>query len=462
MTLREHIASLDKKILFLILIAAPLRFYRIGEMFSFDYDQEIAANAAYEFIKNGKIPLIGQELSFPGFFLGPIHNLIQILPYSACNLKPDCIPYFFVIIGILTTFLLYQIVKKLFSRKSATIASAIHAVSFVIIGNERGPSSNYFLFLTSIFMLYCTFKYLNGKGYFLVLGGFIGGLAVVNFNPVFIFTLIAYFTYSLLAKRKDIKLLVLSLSAALINLIPLILFNLRHDNILFKNFLIFFNQSSSSQGVIERIYFNFWHILIPYYTNFLFLTNGLIYRVLTVLILTSAIYALLKKDNRIGRLIVLSIVVPFIGLSFYKRPIPDYYFFQTIPAFILLIAIYLSRRFYLFLFFATLFLFANLNMLFFYRPGISYSLKKTVVNYIIQDSGSDSFNVYFNLPVGLNTGYNYLFKAYGKLPQENFINLYIIDSANDFGAAQFNYSRTFSDKQISYKFIGPINIVKIK
>ena len=79
----------------ILLTGFILRIYKIEQAFPFDFDQQIPAEAAYNFFINHKITLIGQELSFKGFFLGSLHNWIQFIPYGICNLKPPdhCVSY---------------------------------------------------------------------------------------------------------------------------------------------------------------------------------------------------------------------------------------------------------------------------------------------------------------------------------------------------------------------------------
>src|SRR3989344_6169834 len=153
-------------LLLILAIGAFLRLYKINEGFSFDFDHEVSAQAAWEFFKNGKIFLIGQELSFQGFFLGSLHNWIQFITYGICNLKPDCVPYFYILIGIITIIILYLVVKKIFDTKTAIISSSIYAISFSAISFERGVNSNYFLFLSSIGLLFCLYKYFSGENKF--------------------------------------------------------------------------------------------------------------------------------------------------------------------------------------------------------------------------------------------------------------------------------------------------------
>ena len=133
----------------ILALGAYLRLFKINQAFPFDHDQEFVANSAYNFYVSDKLTLIGQELSFPGFFLGPLHNWILFVPYKICNLSPACVPYFFITVGLITAALLYLVVKKVTDKKTAVAAAAIYALSFAAITFERGASSNFFLFLSN-------------------------------------------------------------------------------------------------------------------------------------------------------------------------------------------------------------------------------------------------------------------------------------------------------------------------
>ena len=449
-------------LLVIFFLGAFLRFYRIEEMFSFDFDQEAAANAAYDFIKSGKLSLIGQELSYPGFFLGPLHSWIQIFPYSLCNLKPDCIPYFFTSIGLISAYFLYLSVKTIINHKTAVISAILFLFSSVIIGSERGPSSNYFLFLVSIFMLFCLYKYHKGEKKYLIAGSFFGGLAVVNFNPIFVFTLAAYFLSAIITREKKFKLLLISFLAAVVNLAPLLIFNFRHQNLLFNNLLKFLRDSNSLEGVLTKPYFLFKEITLPYYNNFLFLNSNPIFMLITFCIILFGSYSVLKAGNAILNFLLIWIFCVLLGFSFYNRHIPDYYFIQTLIPFIVITAFLLSKNFVVFVLIMTAFFYSNISDLLTFIPAVSYKLKKEVVNRVIADSRGENFNVYYNLPRGLNTGYSYLFKAYGKIPMDYSQNLYILDFYDD---QQFNttsYYKTYNGKIKNISSIGTMKIITIK
>src|SRR3989304_751891 len=391
----------DKKPLLLILLAALiLRIYKIEQAFPFDFDQQIPAEAAYNFFINHKITLIGQELSFKGFFLGSLHNWIQFIPYGICNLKPDCVPYFYILIGIITIIILYLVVKKIFDTKTAIISSSIYAISFSAISFERGVNSNYFLFLSSIGLLFCLYKYFSGENKFLIFGAFIAGLAVVNFNPVFIFSAMTFFLFALMRSKRGVHVFIIAGFAFLINYFPLVIFNFRHDNILWNNLLNFISQNTTKADYFSRFIFLVKNVSIPFYSYYLFQSGGLVFSFISLII---------------------------IAFVFYKGWVPDYYFQQALLPIIIFVSLVLRKNFVIFLLFTFVFLFMNIHRAINYNTVINYKIKKDAVNFIINDSKGETFNVYYQLPLAHSTGYSSLFKLFEKLPQEGGKNLYIFE-----------------------------------
>src|SRR4030067_3682641 len=90
----------------IIIIGGILRFSQI-QYFYFNFDQQVSAEAAFNFFDKGKLSLIGPELSFQGFFLGPIYDWTQFIPYGLCQLKPDCVPFFSTTISLIVVLLSY-------------------------------------------------------------------------------------------------------------------------------------------------------------------------------------------------------------------------------------------------------------------------------------------------------------------------------------------------------------------
>ena len=460
----------------ILLTALFLRLYKIKEIFPFDFDQQAPAFAAYDFFVNHKITLIGQELSFPGLFIGPLYNWIQFIPYRLCNLTPDCIPYFSIILGLLSIGLLFLVLKKIFNNKTALIVSSIYAFSFAAISYEIGINGNSFLFLSSIGLLFSLYQYFLGKNMYLVIGALIAGIATVNFNPVFIFSTATFFITGFFRKKRDPLIFMSGIFVFLLNYIPLVIFNFRHNNILATSLINFAHQESLKINYFSKTLFISRNIVLPFYSNFLFQNANLIFTIFTLLFILFALLLIFRRKNsffpkfvsnldfnqRFYFLFPLWIIIPILGLTFYKGHIPDYYFQQTLLAFIILVALAVRQNIIIFLIFTSAFLFFNLKTISNYHTVVNYQIKKEAVNFITYDSKGESFNVYYDMPQGLNTGYGYLFKVKGQEPQEGGKNLYILEFSDPHQFSLSKYFKSFPDKKITVMVIGFVHVVSVK
>jgi|SRR3989344_2518616 len=449
-------------LLFIILLAIALRIYKINYAFPFDYDQEVPALAAYDFFINHKITLIGQGLSFEGFFLGPLHNWIQFIPYGFCNLKPDCVPYFYLAISIVALVLFYKVIKKIFGNKTAIIASSIYAISFEAISFERGVNSNYFLFLSSVGLLLCLYKYFLGKDKYLVFGAFIAGIATVNFNPIYIFSTLAFFITALVRKSGKLMTFSIALLAFLINYFPLVIFNARHDNILWNSFIGFINQNTGVPNYFDKFVFLIKNVVVSFYSHYLFQSANIIFILLTIAFVFLGVINIIKIRNKFLLFFPIWILVVLFGFTFYKGWVPSYYFQQTLLSLIVIISLAIRRNFIYFLIFISFFLFVNIQKAIDYNTVINYMVKKDAVNYVIGDSQGETFNVYYQIPLVHNTGYPFLLKIFGGLPQEGGRNLYIFEFEEPSDSLKLKYQKVFPGKKVDVGFDKFVKIVSIK
>ncbi|MEK7580949.1 MAG: glycosyltransferase family 39 protein [Patescibacteria group bacterium] len=411
----------------LIIIALAFRIWDITESFPFDYDQAISAQIAYDFFVNHKLSLIGQELSFQGFYLGPLHNWVQFTPYYFCNLQPDCVPHFYLIISIITIVITYFLLKRIFSTAIAFIVALIYSISYTAISFERGVNSNYFLFFTTVVVIYCLHEYYLNKNKFLIIGAFFTGIAVVNFNPVFIFSTAFFYISTILRGRINIKYYVLSLVAFFINYLPLAVFDYRHDHILLNNLANFFNQNTANEDFFYRLHFLIGKIFVPFNTYYLFHSTKIWYVIIFLTTLIPGVIVILKSKSKLYISLLIWPPLVILGFLFYKGHIPDYYFQQFVVVILIILAFALAKKPIIAIAFIALLTYVNVNLLVHSKYPINYQLKKKVVNSILESTKEDSFNVYYSMPPGLNTGYSTIFKLYQRYPQENQKNLYIID-----------------------------------
>lgn len=458
--------SIKPKLLFLIVLFTGtllLRLYKVDQGFPFDYDQEVPAVSAYNFFKFQKLSLIGQELSFQGFFLGPVYNWIEYIPYGLCRLSPSCVPYFHIVLSAIIIILLYLAIEQIVDKRVAIITSLFFSVSFMAIGFDRIVNSNFFLFLSSIILLFSLYKYFKFKDLFLTIGAFFAGLAVVNFNPVFIFSAIAFFIVALFRKKNNYKIFLVSFAVFILNYFPLLLFNFRHQNLLLVNFRHFIQSNTGiSTSAFERAIFITKKIILPLYTSFFFHWSNYSLLVPVLILLLYGSIVIWKKGDVYLRFLPISIVVTFAGFTFYKGGIADYYFLPTLLPATILIALTLVKNKYLLIFFAGLSLFLNIKYAYIFSTPVNLKIKQDVVKYIHNDTEEKSFKLYNDMPRGFNTGYNYLFKLSGLEPRDDGENLYILNFSNPDFFNPENYYRAFRGKAIEVKTIGYVEIVSIK
>lgn len=452
-----------KQPIFAIIFGALVfRLSEINKIFPFDFDQQVPALAAYDFFVNHKLTLIGQELSFQGFFLGPLHNWIQFIPYFSCNLLPDCVPYFFTILSVLTLGTIYLVLKKIFDNKIALLVCFTFAFSFAQVGYEIGVSSNFFLLLSSLVLLYCANLYLQGKNFYAPLGVFVAGVATVNFNPVFIFSTIAYSTIFLIKKPKKLKIPILCLLAFAVNFLPLFIFDIRHNHLILNGFSKFAGQNTTDQNIIERLVFTVGDVQLPFYSNFLFQSASTFPLLITFILLVAGILSRKKSKDRFALLLPLWIVITTIGFTLYRGQVQDYYFLQSLLPFTILVAKTLKKNNFLILIFAVVLFYTNINQAIHFVAGIHYQIKKEAAEYILNDTGAETFNVYYDMPSGLNTGYDYLFKAMKHEPQEGGKFLYILALYDPTKFDELKYRNSFPDKNFNVKTFDFLHVVSIK
>ena len=459
---QRNIAS----IVVIIIFGGILRFSQIIH-FHFDFDQQVPAEAAYSFFVDGRVSLIGQELSFPGFFLGPINDWIQFIPYGLCNLKPDCAPFFSIVVSLFVLALSYFLLKAIYGAKIAAIVVAIFALSSWQILFDLNPNSNLFLLLSSVGVLYSIAKYYSGDQKFLILGAFICGIAIVNFNPVFIFTAVAFLAAALV-KVRLIKLhtILLAIGVFSINLTPIFIFNLRHENIIFDNFVKFLTQNTVA-GISINPFNLISQTVLPFYSNFLYLDihsiYGLLVQFFSVALLILGLLKLNIKNKIEHSFLLLWIFVVVFGFTLYKGHIPEYYFIQIILPLVIIGAIALKKNIYLFLMFVLIFALSNFQEISGFKSFVNYQSKKKIVNHIISDTSDETFDVIYEVPLGFETGYDYLFKINNNQPQENGKNLYIVGIGDGAYTINQKYGQKFQTRKVKeLKIKENVHVVSVK
>jgi signal transduction histidine kinase len=152
----------------------------------------------------------------------------------------------------------------------------------------------------------------------------------------------------------------------------------------------------------------------------LFLTDTTLIILSRIIVLLVATFEIIKtKNSKLRLLLIIWILSPLLVLSFYHGNIPEYYYGSSLIIFPILIASFVDRFKSKQLNFTIIILFILIQSQYFYTKitGITLKNKLALATYLANQSQDKIFNLSYDLPIGFNTGYDYIFKYLGREPQ---------------------------------------------
>ncbi|HJZ05700.1 hypothetical protein A2634_05055 [Candidatus Amesbacteria bacterium RIFCSPHIGHO2_01_FULL_48_32] len=418
-----------KIILVSILVSAFfLRVYRTQDFLGFWYDQGRDAKVVWDLIHKQKLFLVGPTTGIEGIFLGPFYYYLITPAYLLGQGNPAFPSVFLAGLNVLAIYLLYRIGSEFFSQPTGLLAAAIVSFSSELIRYHRWLSNPTPLPLFALITFWSILKIISSsprKRYWLFLGLGIGltlqleAASAIFFIPS---TLIILFLNrkSLILNRNNF---IFSSLPFVSTLVPQILFNFRHQNILLNSFMKFLIGDRSFQPAVTDFFTTRLALYYQFFTSKLF---TLPWAMLLFVVLSLALF-LLVRHHISSKPIVSTFIwwlTPVVILLFYhgnKGYVWDYYFTGVYPVFILLIASIWTYAFYHFpksrlvvIFLVSLFLFQNLknNYLFYTQalPGyISLTPQLLAIDWVYVDAAGQAFNTDVYVPPIIPLAYDYLF-----------------------------------------------------
>lgn len=429
LTFKKKLSAHKTEFILLLLIlgvAVFFRFYKLEELFPFGWDQERDAQVMWHMLKEGRLILIGPRAVGPdAFFLGPLWFYLLAPFYFIFGMDPIGAAVFTAFSGIITTLAIYLvIIRYFFSTKEAIFGGLLWATQL-----DRVAWNPILIPLFSLIMLYLLIKIVGGKNKLIPLAFLVVGLGLhIHFQAVFFFVplILALYFYYKRTSLIPIKDLVIGAVLLLLTFAPLLLFDLRHEFINIKSFLKFFSVSPASHfqlsEVVYRINVAFSTLIrgisIPE-LSFIPISSGLI------IFLLSTIGILVSSLNKQNKTMLLSFIfIPPLAFSFYKGVLSEYYFVLSTVPIIIGISIVLKKVYDLsylgksIVAILVLFLLGiRFTDLLSAQDLTSLYYKKQAVQYILNQKLDPIFNVSYSVPINAEAGIGYLFKFYGKEPQ---------------------------------------------
>lgn len=349
----------------ILLLAAFLRLYRIGDYLTFLGDEGRDMLVVYN-ILHGHFTLLGPTASVGGFFLGPIYYYFMTPFVWLFNYNPVGPAVMIALFGIATVWLVYFVGSKFFNTTTGLIAALLYAISPLVIAYSRSswnPNPMPFFVLCLLYFLYKgldkhSWKFILLSGVFLGIAMQLHYLATFVGVIAFLYILAAHL-YDLFTKKIQVLKAVYAAIASyaiyfagfIIGWSPFLLFEVRHgfNNIRSIINFIFFSKETGGGDMFGQIVGNvFFRMfgrlatafpdpsLVNIHTNISLAVWFYLTLALALLASGFLISVLLKNVHKKEKFLQYGLFTLWIGVGiflfgFYKKNIYDYYFSFMFP-----------------------------------------------------------------------------------------------------------------------------------
>lgn len=458
------------QIFLLFLLSLSVRLIKIQDYLFFGFEQGRDLQIVQKIYQFEDFVLVGPSTSIGGVFHGPWYYYLLAIPLGINSGNPLAASIFLIILGALLPIVVYLFAHEIFNSKAwGMVAGLITVFSYEYILYARWLSnvspSPLFIAL-AFFMLWKYIRTEKGK-YFLLFTFF--ALTAVLFQMILIAQFLAVLI--LLAAFKQLKLpsiktLILSLFIATALFSPMIIFDLRNQNIISSSLINFaLNSDSKESG-------SFLSSITAYLTQMRsHLQTSLVniqFLPIQFIVLLSIIFATFTsfKSNKKQIIFLLSWILMSLPVIFISPGNPQYYvgiglawillFVLTLKTFwenkrLKIISILLAILFLGGVFFTINNLLQNKDVFFrTIQDDLNYADQKRVLEFIHNDSNNDPYRlVSFTIPSLKSEAWDYLKQYfYPNDPQENAKIIYIVIEKNVY--------KVWEDKWIND--LGPTNL----
>lgn len=342
-----------KKALGLLLVVAVfLRFYNLPDTISFQGDQGRDAIIVADIFRQRDLVFIGPVTSVGNLYLGPLYYYFM-LPFLWLSYPSPIGPaYAVAALGVLTVYLVYSLGKKLIGETGALIAAFFYTFSATTIHAVRfswNPNPAPFV---SILMIYATYlawqkhpKYWLGVAVCFSILMQLHYLTLLALPAAGVIWLISVREHLLAKKLKTLLVpSLIGLAIFLFSLIPLVLFDLKHQGVNFKAFQAMFagNENftyTTQTNLINRLSVTLaetegrgMHILFEYMIG----KNRLLNRTLLLGVAGFFVITILNKREQKQSLAKEWVLLAYLGFgilgtAFYQHTVFDHYIAYLFP-----------------------------------------------------------------------------------------------------------------------------------
>ena len=315
----------------ILILASFLRLYRIGEYMEFLGDQGRDIVIIRDLLKNGNFFFIGPQTSIGNMYLGPYFYYL-IAPFLWLFAYNPIGPSIFVaLLNVLTVYLVYRVARVWFNRKAGLLSALLFAVSPVVVTYSGFSWNPNVLHLFTLLFIYLLERRISSKPILLLPSTLIfvcPKLSLLPYYPIPGCYILIPHLFKVKDKKPLLGYILLSFLLFLASLLPLILFDLKHNWQNTQAFITFFLQRQTTVSIkpykaIPQIFPLFQQLV----TRFPGAKLDLIGQILSLLLPLGIIFSFTRLKNK-SRLYLLLVwlLSARIGLGLYKQHIYDHYF----------------------------------------------------------------------------------------------------------------------------------------
>ena len=403
--------------------------------FVFSFDQGLYFTDVKNFYDQGKLPLIGSYTPLIGIFQHPIFYWLLLIFYIIFSGNPYGGMVLMFLISLSAIPFVFFLSRKMFDLKTAMIITLLFSFSYPVSHAARIIWPPLPIYVITPFYLYCVFNVLKGKNNYFPLVflslGFITAFEIAAGTILFLPTLLLLFIFA--RKSFNAKNLIFSFFLNLLLFAPLLIFNLRHENIIFKGVLSFLNGTTSSGEILqfsERISLHFEALSTSLINSLTLITPFNV--ILTALIIFLIVVSFQKKllNDKFYLFLVLLPIFTYLEMLFFKSLIWQWYLIPFTVCYIFLFGITLSKlvfsRYYLlgFLAFVVLMVFSIETSTRLYNSfrielkdyGGTSKIRGKIdaIDYIYENAKGKKFSLLIFSPPVYTYPYDYLLDFYAK------------------------------------------------
>ncbi len=339
----------------ILLIGAFVRLYKINEYMTFLGDEGRDVIIVRRLLTEFHTPLIGPGTSIGNMYLGPAYYYMMAIPLLLANFNPVGPAIFIALLGIITIFFLWFVIREFFPSKKihtgALIASFLYAISPVVIIYSRSswnPNIMPFFALATIYFMWRTWTKQEFKSLILV-GISFACVLQSHYLGLLLLPVILIIWFLALTKTSNKKrFFIFSVTSFILFLAimsPLAIFDFRHNFINFNAIKAFFTNRETTVSVLPwKAIPQMPQILVQITADIVGAKNNFAGEIVAGIIAIAFIFVYAVKqekynEKKVSVILTLTLWLGFalIGLALYKQHIYDHYFgfVFTVPFIIL-------------------------------------------------------------------------------------------------------------------------------